>query len=45
MLHNPCLQEKVVFLAFKTLLSPFGAWENLFIFVNFKRYDLTNAKE
>jgi hypothetical protein len=31
MLHNPCLYEKVVFWAFKTLLSPFGTWKKTFL--------------
>jgi hypothetical protein len=44
MLHNPCLLEKVVFWAFKTLKSPFGTRKKNF-FVNFKCYDLTNGKE
>ena len=44
MLHNPYLLEKVVFLAFKTLLSSFGIGEKNF-FVNFTRYDLGNGKE
>jgi hypothetical protein len=43
MLHNPCLLEKVVFLAFKTLLCQRGIGGKLF--VDFKRYDLANGKE
>jgi hypothetical protein len=35
---------KVVFWAFKTLLSPFGIGKKNF-FVNFKCYDLSNSKE
>jgi hypothetical protein len=31
MLYNPCLLEKVVFLAFKTLLSPFGTRKETFL--------------
>jgi hypothetical protein len=34
----PYLLKKMVFLAFKTLLSPFGAGEKNF-FVNFEHYD------
>jgi hypothetical protein len=34
----------MVFLAFKTLLSPFGAGE-IYLFVNFERYDLANSEE
>jgi hypothetical protein len=34
----------MVFLAFKTLLSPFGAGEEN-IFFNFERYDLANGEE
>jgi hypothetical protein len=34
----------MVFLAFKTLLSPLGAGEKNF-FVNFERYDLANGEE
>jgi hypothetical protein len=34
----------MVFLAFKTLLSPLGT-ENLFILVNFEHYDLANGEE
>jgi hypothetical protein len=44
MSHNPCLLEKVVFWAFKTLMSPFGTGGKNF-FVNFKCYDLANGKE
>jgi hypothetical protein len=44
MLHNPCLLEKVVFWAFKTLLSSFGTREKI-SFVNFKCYDFANGKE
>jgi hypothetical protein len=44
MLHNPCLLEKVVFWAFKTLLYPLGIGEKDF-FVIFKCYDLANSKE
>jgi hypothetical protein len=32
------------FLAFKTLLSLYGAWEKNF-FVNFEHYDLANGEE
>jgi hypothetical protein len=31
MLYNPCLLEKVVFWAFKTLLSFFGTWKETFL--------------
>jgi hypothetical protein len=31
MLHNPCLLKKVNFLAFKTLLSPFGTRQKSFL--------------
>jgi hypothetical protein len=31
MLHNPCLLEKVIFLAFKTLLSPLGIRKKTFL--------------
>jgi hypothetical protein len=31
MLHNPCLLEKIVFWAFKTLLSPFGTGKKTFL--------------
>jgi hypothetical protein len=31
MLHNPCLLEKVVFWAFKTLLSHFGTRHKTFL--------------
>jgi hypothetical protein len=34
----------MVFLAFKTLLSPLGTGEKNFI-VNFERYDLANGEE
>jgi hypothetical protein len=34
----------MVFLAFKTLLSPLGGGEENF-FVNFERYDLANGEE
>jgi hypothetical protein len=34
----------MVFLAFKTLLSPLGAGEKIF-FVNFERYGLANGEE
>jgi hypothetical protein len=34
----------MVFLAFKTLLSPVGAGKKN-IFVNFERYDLANGEE
>jgi hypothetical protein len=44
MMHHPCLLEKVFFLAFKTLLSPFGTKKKHF-FINFKLYDLANGKE
>jgi type VI protein secretion system component Hcp len=44
MSHNPCLLEKVVFWAFKTLLSAIGIGKKI-KFVNFKCYDLTNGKE
>jgi hypothetical protein len=43
-LHNPCLLEKVSFLAFKTLLPPFGI-RNKNFFVNFKYYDLANGNK
>jgi hypothetical protein len=43
MMHHPCLLEKVVFLASKTLLSPIDSWKKKFI--NFKLYDLANGKE
>jgi hypothetical protein len=44
MMHHPCLLEKVVFLASKTLLSPIGTWKKNY-FINFKLYDLANGKE
>jgi hypothetical protein len=34
----------MVFLAFKTLLSPLGVGEKNFV-VNFERYDLANGEE
>jgi uncharacterized protein with GYD domain len=34
----------MVFLAFKTLLSPWGVGEKNF-FINFGRYDLANSEE
>jgi hypothetical protein len=42
--HIPYLLLKMVFLAFKTLLSPLGTGEKNF-FVNFERYDLANGEE
>jgi hypothetical protein len=42
--HIPYLLFKMVFLAFKTLLSPLGAREKNF-FVNFERNDLANGEE
>jgi hypothetical protein len=44
MMHHPRLLEKVVFLAFKTLMSPIGTREKNF-FINFELYDLANGKE
>jgi hypothetical protein len=44
MMHHPCLLEKVVFLASKTMLPPIGTWKKIF-FINFKLYDSTNGKE
>jgi hypothetical protein len=44
MSNNPCLLEKVVFWAFKTLLFPFGIGKKYF-FVSFKCLDLANNKE
>jgi hypothetical protein len=38
------LLKKVVFLAFKALLSPLGP-RNLFFLANFERYDLANGGE
>jgi hypothetical protein len=40
--HIPYLLFKMVFLAFKTLLSPYGAREKNFS-VNFERYNLANG--
>jgi hypothetical protein len=40
----PYLLEKMVFLAFKTLLSPFGTGKKTFFF-NFECYDLANGEE
>jgi hypothetical protein len=40
----PYLLEKMVFLAFKTLLSLFGAGEKN-RFINFECYDLANGEE
>jgi hypothetical protein len=42
--HIPYVLEKMVFLAFKTLLFPLGAGEKYF-FVNFEHYDLANGEE
>jgi hypothetical protein len=42
--HIPHLLLKMVFLAFKTLMSPLEAGEKNF-FVNFERYDLANGEE
>jgi hypothetical protein len=42
--HIPYLLLKMVFLAFKTLLSPLGAGEKNF-FINFELYDLSNGKD
>jgi hypothetical protein len=42
--HIPYLLYKMVFLAFKTLLSPLSVGEKNF-FVNFERYDLANNEE
>jgi hypothetical protein len=42
--YIPYLLLKMVFLAFKTLLSPLGIEEKNF-FVNFERYDLANGEE
>jgi hypothetical protein len=42
--HIPYLLLKMVFLAFKTLLSPSNAGEKNF-FVNFEHYDLANGEE
>jgi hypothetical protein len=42
--HIPYLLLKMVFWAFKTLLSPLGAGEKNF-FVNFERYDPANGEE
>jgi hypothetical protein len=42
--HIPYLLKKMVFLAFKTLLSPYGAGDKNF-FVNFEHYDLANGEE
>jgi hypothetical protein len=40
----PYLLLKMLFLGFKTLLSPFGAGKKTF-FSNFERYDLANGEE
>jgi hypothetical protein len=40
----PYLLLKMVVLAFKTVLSPFGAGEKNFFF-NFECYDLANGEE
>jgi hypothetical protein len=40
----PYLLEKMVFLAFRTLLSLFGAGEKN-RFINFECYDLANGEE
>jgi hypothetical protein len=40
----PYLLLKMLFLANKTLLSPFGTGEKNF-FVKFERYDLANGEE
>jgi hypothetical protein len=42
--HIPFLLLKMVFLAFKTLLSPSGAGRKNF-FVNFELYDLANSEK
>jgi hypothetical protein len=42
--HILYLLKKMVFLAFKTLLSPLGVGEKSFV-VNFERYDLANGEE
>jgi hypothetical protein len=42
--HIPYLLQKMVFLAFKTLLFLLGAGEKN-VFVNFEHYDLANGKE
>jgi hypothetical protein len=42
--HILYLLGKMVFLAFKTLLSPLGAGEKNF-FVNFECYDVANGEE
>jgi hypothetical protein len=42
--HIPHLFLKMVFLAFKTLLSPLEIGEKNF-FVKFERYDLANGNE
>jgi hypothetical protein len=44
MMHHPCLLEKVVFWASKTLLFPIGTRKKAF-FINFKLYDLANGRE
>jgi hypothetical protein len=41
---NPYLLQEMVFLASKTLLSPFGMGEKNFL-INFECYDLANNKE
>jgi hypothetical protein len=42
--HIPYQLQKMVFLAFKTLLSPLDTGKKNF-FVNFERYDLANGEE
>jgi hypothetical protein len=42
--HIPYLLQKMVFLAFKTFLSPKGMREIIF-FVNFECHDLANGEE
>jgi hypothetical protein len=42
--HIPYLLIKMVFLAFKTVLSPLDARKKNF-FVNFEHYDLANSEE
>jgi hypothetical protein len=42
--HIPYLLFKMVFLAFKTLLSPLDAREKI-LFVNFEHHDLANGEE